>query len=320
MELIRGVDNIRPRQRGCVATIGNFDGVHLGHQAVLRQLAARAAEVGAPATVLTFEPQPREFFSPADAPARLSRLRDKLEMLQRFGVARVVCLRFGRALAEQSAQAFIDEILVAGLGLRWLIVGDDFRFGRGREGDFARLQAGGLRHGFTVTGTDSVEVAGRRVSSSRVRQALAAGDLAGAATLLGRPYCIGGRVVRGDARGRQIGFPTANVRVLHRRAPISGVFAVRVSGAGAQMLSGVANVGSRPTVGGTQPLLEAHLFDYHGELYGQRIAVQFEHKLRDEQRFDDLDALIVQIQQDVKQAREFLAPAPDGGWRAFDLK
>jgi len=306
MELIRGVYNLRPRHRGCVATIGNFDGVHLGHQAVIGQLAEQASARKFPAAVILFEPQPQEFFQPATAPGRLMRLRDKLMALRRYSVDRVLCLRFGTRLAAMSAEDFVRQILIDGLGVRYLVVGDDFRFGRNRAGDFAMLQKAGAQSGFPVAPMHTFSVDGARVSSTRIRDALAAGHLAQAVRLLGRSVRISGRVAHGDKRGRTIGIPTANIH-LHRNAtPLRGVYAVEVFGLEGEPLAGVANVGTRPTVDGTRMLLEVHLFDFDRDIYGRHVSVDFLHKLRDEQRFASFDELKVRIYQDIDEARVWL--------------
>lgn len=307
MELIRGLHNLSSRHHGCVATIGNFDGVHLGHQAVLGQLAEKADEYGVPTTVITFEPQPQEYFAPDNAVPRLTRLREKLLALRRFSVDRVLCLSFNRLLATLPAEEFIERILVKGLGVRYLVVGDDFRFGAGRRGDFSLLQAAGEKYGFQVAHMHTFALAGERVSSTRIRQALARGEMEQAEQLLGRPYRMCGRVVHGDKRGRTIGFPTANIRLHRKASPISGVFAVELFGVEGEPWRGVANVGVRPTVQGLRPLLEVHLFDFNGDLYGRHVYVDFLHKIRDEQRFESFDALKQQIQLDAQQAREFFS-------------
>lgn len=307
MELIRGLYNLRPLQRGCVVTIGNFDGVHLGHRAVLRQLAEISRELQLPAVVVIFEPQPQEFFAGDAAPPRLTRWREKIQALCDYGVSRVVCLRFNRQLAAMSAQDFIDKLLIEGIAVRYLVVGDDFRFGHKRLGDFALLQAAGGRYGFQVASMRTFTRDNARVSSSRIRAALHAGDLASAATLLGRPYRMTGRVVHGDKRGRELGFPTANIRLQRRVAPLSGIFVVKLFGLGTEPLPGVASVGIRPTFGGTQCLLEVHIFDFQQEIYGCYVQVEFLRKLRDEWRFDSSAALIRQMEIDCAQARQFLA-------------
>lgn len=305
MELIRGLHNLRPRHRGCAATIGNFDGVHLGHQAVLGQLSERAAELGLPMVVVTFEPQPQEFFCPATAPPRLTRLREKLEALRRYAVERVLVLRFDARLAALSADEFIQRVLVDGLDVRYLVVGDDFRFGQGRAGDFRLLQETGARADFQVVNMHTFAVGGARVSSTRVRTALAQGDLEAAEALLGRPYRISGRVAAGEQRGRTIGFPTANIHLHRHQSPLQGVYAVELFGLEQEPLPGVANLGRRPTVGGTRLQLEVHLFDFDREIYGRNVHVNFLRRIRDERTFESFDALRRQIDVDAAQARAF---------------
>ena len=307
MEFIRGHYNLRPEHRGCVVTIGNFDGVHLGHQSVLGQLAEKAAELDVPSVVITFEPHPQEFFGFDNTPPRLTRLREKLLALQRYSVDRVLCLHFNRQLAAMPAMDFIEKLLIQGLDVRYLVVGDDFRFGNKRQGDFAMLREVGQQRGFQVANLHTFLVDGMRVSSTRVRDALACGDLDEADKLLGRAYRMSGRVAHGDKRGRSIGFPTANVH-LHRRAtPVQGVFAVEVFGLEREPIEGVANVGVRPTVDGTRTLLEIHLFDFDEDIYGRHINVEFSRKLRAERQFENLETLRQQIAQDVEQARAFFA-------------
>ncbi len=305
MELIRGSHNLRPQHRGCVATIGNFDGVHLGHQAVLGQLAEKAALLGLPTIVITFEPQPLEVFTNGHAPPRLSRFREKMQTLRRFSVDRVLCIRFNRAFASITASDFIERLLVNGLGVRYLVVGDDFRFGHRRQGNFDMLVSAGSDHGFQVAKMHSFHVDGIRVSSTRIRDALAVGDFQGAEKCLGRPYRMSGRVARGDARGRTIGFPTANIH-LHRKAtPLLGVFAVEVFGLDREPWVGIANVGTRPTVDGTRTLLEVHLFDFDEMIYGRYVQVDFLKKIRHEQRFDSLEQLTAQIKRDEAAAKAY---------------
>lgn len=303
MRVFRG--HSRPVPAPVVLAIGNFDGVHLGHASLLRRLAEVAGSSGLAPTVLSFEPHPREFFAPASAPARLTTLREKLELLAECGATQAMICPFNAAFAALSADEFIEQVLVRGCRVRHLIIGDDFRFGRGRSGDFALLQAAGQRFGFTVEAMGSVTVDGERVSSSAVRQALAAGNMERAALLLGRPYIIDGQVSHGDKVGRQLGFATANIRIRHNPLPMTGVFAVEVRGLGEQPLPGVANLGIRPTVGGTRPLLEVHLFDFDRDIYGAHISVRFVHKLRDEKRFPNFDALKAQIAADAAAARAF---------------
>ena len=303
MRVFRGYS--RPVPVPVVLAIGNFDGVHLGHAALVRQLADAAVRLESVPAVLTFEPHPREFFMPASAPARLTTLREKLELLGDSGASQAMICPFNAAFAALSADEFIERVLVRSLQVKHLIIGDDFRFGRGRLGDFAMLQAAGTRFGFTVETMPSVTVDGERVSSSAVRAALATGEMERAARLLGRPYIIDGRVAHGDKIGRQLGFATANIRIKHNPLPMTGVFAVEVSGLGEKPLPGVANLGIRPTVGGTRPLLEVHLFDFNRDIYSAHISVRFVHKLRCEQRFPNLDALKAQIAADAATARAF---------------
>jgi riboflavin kinase/FMN adenylyltransferase len=291
----------------CALTIGNFDGVHRGHRALIDRVTAKARELGLTSCVLTFEPHPREFFAREAAPARLTRLRDKLELMAAAGVKRVHVARFDAAFAARSAASFIDDVLVRGLGVRWLLVGRDFRFGERRSGDFATLEDAAIRHGFRLESMPDVLFDGERVSSSAVRAALKAGDLQAAQRLLGHPYTISGRVAHGAKLGRGLGFPTANI-VLRRTAPISGIFVVEVEGLPGGKKPGVASIGRRPTVNPVPiPLLETHLFDWDGDLYGEHIRVRFLKKLRDEEKYDGLDALRRAIARDADQAREYFA-------------
>ncbi|MFW5969744.1 MAG: bifunctional riboflavin kinase/FAD synthetase [Halofilum sp. (in: g-proteobacteria)] len=306
MELVRGRHNLRPRHRGCAVTIGNFDGVHLGHQAVIEQLMARARALGVPGCVVTFEPHPREFFDPAHAPARLSRLRDKLAAIDRLGVDRVLVLRCDRTLTDLSPEAFIDELLIAGLDVRHLVVGDDFRFGHRRAGDFSTLAVAGERHGFGVEAATTYVIGGERVSSTRVREALAAGDLDAAAELLGGRYTMRGRVVHGQKLGRDLGYPTANIPLDGYPLPLTGVIAVLACTADGRRLPGVANLGWRPTVAGTRPLLEVYAFDFSGDLYGQHLAVELVELLRPEEHFESLDILVERMHDDARRARAVL--------------
>ena len=290
------------RARGrCALTIGNFDGVHRGHRALIDRVVARARENDFTSCVLTFEPHPREFFAGEAAPARITRLRDKLELLAQAGVERVHVARFDARFAALAPERFVEDVLVDGLGVRTLTIGRDFRYGARRAGDFATLEAAGKRHGFSLEAMDDVEFEGRRVSSSAVRAALEAGDLRAAERLLGHPYSISGRVAHGAKLGRGLGFPTANI-VLRRPPPISGIFAVEVDRYG----RGVASVGRRPTVNPVAiPLLEVHLFDRDEDLYGEHLRVRFLKKLRDEEKYDGLPALQAAIARDARQARDF---------------
>ena len=292
-------------------TIGNFDGVHLGHQAMLARLKEAADRRGLVSCVMTFEPHPREFFAPDQAPTRLTSLREKLELLAESGVERVQVCRFNFNFAKISAEDFIARILQRGLGVRWILVGDDFRFGARRAGDFAMLQAYSARHGFEVAEMPSFTVNGLRVSSTAVREALASGDLDLAHRLLGRPYSISGRVVDGDKLGKKIGFPTANMQLRHNRPPLSGIFAVEVHGAAEsspqRVTRGVASLGVRPTVHESgKPVLEVHLFDFDQEIYGRHLRMDFLHKLRDEEKYSDLDTLTRQIERDVENAKNYI--------------
>jgi riboflavin kinase/FMN adenylyltransferase len=295
--------NAPPGGSRCALTIGNFDGVHRGHRALIERVSAKARELRVASCVLTFEPHPREFFAGPAAPARLTRLRDKLELMAAAGVNHVHVARFDAPFAALPATRFVDEVLVRGLGARWLLVGRDFRFGARRSGDYAALQESAARHGFALEAMGDVLLDGERVSSSAVRAALQAGDLGRAERLLGRPYALSGRVVHGARLGRDLGFPTANVP-LRRSPPLAGIYVVEVQG----YWRGVASVGRRPTVNPVAvPLLEVHLLDWQGELYGKRLRVRFLRKLRDEAKFDGLPALREAIARDAEQAREYFA-------------
>ena len=308
MQLIRGQHNLRPSHRGCVATIGNFDGVHLGHQAVFAALGEKARQYGVPSTVILFEPQPMEFFRPDQAPARLTRLREKLIHIRACGIDRVLLLEFNQHLASQEAEDFIENVLVEGLGIHYLYVGDDFRFGRERQGNFSLLKEKGEALGFSVASMDTVCHADCRISSTRIRTALEVGDFDVAQACLGRPYQICGRVGHGNRRGRTIGFPTLNINLHRRVSPLTGVFAVRVQGLAEQDLPGVANIGTRPTVDGEgRPLLEAHLFDFDEQVYGCQVGVTFVSRIREERKFPSFDDLKQQILQDAADARRILA-------------
>lgn len=307
MELIRGLHNLREKHRGCVATIGNFDGVHLGHCKVLEQVKQKAEELGLPSVVITFEPQPREFFGGADAPPRLTRFGEKFRLLEAQGIDRHLCLTFNERLRAMTANQFVEELLLRGLSVKHFVVGDDFRFGCDRTGDYTMLRAAGEKHGFTVVNTHTFELDGERISSSRVRSVLENNQLDEAAQLLGRTYTVSGRVMHGQKLGRQLGVPTANVRMHRFPCPLRGVYAVEASGEGVGRLQGVCNVGLRPTVCGQQPVLEVHLFDFDQEIYGQLLTVEFKHFIRDERKFDGIDMLKQQIFKDIEEARAFFA-------------
>jgi riboflavin kinase/FMN adenylyltransferase len=307
MKVIRGLHNLDPRHRGSVATIGNFDGVHLGHRAVFHNLLEKGRAWGLPATVITFEPQAMEYFAPDAAPARLTRLREKLAALQACHIQQVVVLEFGPKLAAMRGRDFVQGLLVDGLGVRHLLVGDDFRFGRGREGDFHLLAEMGREHGFAVEDLHTITHGDERVSSTRIREALARGEFELARHLLGRPYRICGRIGHGDKRGRRIGYPTANLNLHRRVSPLRGVYAVMVSGIADGPWPAVANIGTRPTVdGGARYLLEVHLFDFTGDIYGRHAQVEFRLKLRDEQKFSSFAELKTQIDRDAVAARQYL--------------
>lgn len=307
-EFIRGLHNLRPQHHGCALTIGNFDGVHRGHRAVIERLRDRAKMLGVPSTVMVFEPQPQEFFAPTVAVPRLTRIRDKVAALADAGVDRVFCLRFDARQAAMSAAEFIERIVVAGLGARFVVVGDDFRFGKGRAGDIAMLRTAGAQAGFEVAAMDTFAVAGGRVSSTRIREALATGDMEAARDMLGRPYRISGHVGHGSKLGRQLGVPTINMALGRRAAALNGIFAVEVDGVVAgRRWPGAASLGVRPTVNGTRPLLEVHLLDFEGDLYGRLVNVDFLHRLRDEKKFESLDALRKAIENDIHETRAWFA-------------
>ncbi|MCX4188045.1 bifunctional riboflavin kinase/FAD synthetase [Methylophaga sp. OBS4] len=307
LKIIRSFHNLPKSFEGCVATIGNFDGVHLGHQAVLGQLAMKGDMLGLPAVVITFEPQPYEYFVPDKAPARLTRFREKVEALRCYSIHALCVLRFDEKLARMSAEDFIQKLVVEGLKVRYLVVGDDFRFGRHRNGDFSSLQKAGREHGFQVVNMHTFAIDHMRVSSTRIRDALRDGDLSLAEKLLGRPYRMSGRVAHGDKRGRKMGFPTANIHLHRCKIPLNGVYAVQLFGLDEEPVNGVANIGIRPTIGGDKALLEVHLFDFNRDIYGEHVQVHFLHKIRDEQKFDGLQALTAQIEQDCQQARAYFS-------------
>ena len=309
MRLLRGLNNIPSDFRGCVATIGNFDGLHLGHQAILESLDEAAQKTGLPTLVMLFEPQPKEFFAPTQAPARLASLREKILDLKQAGVDYVLCLPFGQQLRSMTADAFIRQILLDALKVRHLIVGDDFRFGCDRSGDFAALAVAGDVHGFAVADTPTYELAGDRVSSTRVRAELAGAELDQVHRLMGRPYRMNGRVIFGRQLGRLLQTPTANIRIARRHLPMSGVFAVEATvQESGQRFQGVANLGIKPSITEQpEPSLEVHLFDFAGDLYGKHLDVTFCSRLRTEQRFDSLEALGAAIEQDKTHARAWFA-------------
>ncbi len=306
MQLVCGLHNIRESHKGCVATIGNFDGVHLGHQDIFKQIRERAKALKVRSCAIMFEPQPKEFFAPALAPARISTMREKIELLEHYGIDQVLVVRFDDVFRSLSAEAFIRQVLVDGLAIRHLVVGDDFRFGSDRAGNFSRLEKAGIEFGFTVNNTRSIIVSGERVSSTLVRRCLHNADFTETASLLGRTYKMSGKVVAGQQLGRTLGVPTANIHLNRHHIPMSGVFAVRVTVQG-HIWPGVANLGVRPTVAGKTPLLEVHLLGYSGNLYGKRIQVEYVEKIREEKKFDSLDALKAAINDDMSKAQIILA-------------
>ncbi|MEM7078151.1 MAG: bifunctional riboflavin kinase/FAD synthetase [Pseudomonadota bacterium] len=307
MEIISGVHNIRPRHHGCVITMGNFDGVHRGHQHLIAQLCEQGARQGVPSALVTFEPQPREFFAGAQVPPRLTRLREKVVLLERAGLDRLVLLPFNERTAKTPPEWITHQLFDELLGARYVQVGDDFRFGRNREGDYAMIAAAGAALGYTVGRADTLYDGDVRVSSTLVREVLAGGDFATAERLLGHEYFIMGRVVYGRQLGRQLGVPTANIRLQRYKAALEGVYCVTVNGVGERVYNGIANIGVRPTVDGKEPLLEVHLFDFQGDLYNRLLSVTFKQKLRDEQAFESIDALKAQIDRDLVSAREWFA-------------
>lgn len=315
VELVRGIHNLKDRHRrtkdgveGTVLTIGAFDGLHRGHRAVLEHLRLRAEQAALPSVVVTLEPLPREYFSPLDAPPRLMSFREKCEGLAELGIDTVLMVRFNDKMRNMEATEFIEYVFVEGLSARHIVVGDDLRFGRDGGGDFDLLEGLALKHNFTVEDTSTLALDGKRVSSTRIRKLLEAGDFDEAELLLGRPYSISGKVIYGQQLGRTLGTPTANVELHRLRAAMSGVYAVEVQiqSADAPWLPGVANVGCRPTVNDSiKAILEVHLLDFSGDLYGKRISVRFRHKIREEQKFASLELLKEQIHRDVGTAKEF---------------
>jgi riboflavin kinase/FMN adenylyltransferase len=305
MQLIRGIHNIQAEDHGCVLTIGNFDGVHLGHARVIKALIEKAKALNCTPAVMIFEPQPQELFAPETAPARLTRLRDKYFLLKKLGVQRLICVNFHREFANKDAQEFIEQLLVKQLGIKHLIIGDDFRFGKNRVGDFNLLKQAGEKLSFAVSDTASFKLSDCRISSTQIRNALEHDKLADAEKMLGRAYSIIGRVFHGDKRGRQLGFPTANVLLKRRVSPVSGVYVVKINTVN-NCFYGVANIGSRPTVSGIRQQLEVHIFDFNKDIYGETIEVVMLKKLRNEMKFSSLDELTTQISQDSEQAKNFV--------------
>ncbi len=310
MNLIRYLNNLTPFADGCAVTIGNFDGVHLGHQAVFKQLQEVAAALKLPLVVMTFDPSPQEFFS-QDPPARLTRLREKLCYFSECKLRNIICLRFNKALEQLSAEDFVKDILIKKLNMKHLIVGEDFRFGYKRQGDYELLQTLAQRYGFGLSKAIVInDSKGERISSTRVRSLLAAGQFAEANALLGHPYVMIGRVVHGEKLGRTLGFPTANIELQRRKSPLQGIFAVRVHGLNARVYLGVVSLGTRPAVNGKKMLLEVYFFDFDQEIYGKLLKIEFCHKLRDERHFESLALLTEQIAKDVVNAKEYFSRHP----------
>ena len=308
MRLISGIPHLPVFKNGCVLSIGNFDGVHLGHQAVIKKLAERGKVLGLPVVIMVFEPQPLEYFLGDKAPHRLTRLREKIIQLAKLPVDDLVIVRFNKHIADYEAALFIEEVLISKLKVKHLVIGDDFHFGKNRQGDFAMLKDKGEIHGFTVEDTGSLQVEGQRVSSTLIRNALAVGDLEQVEAMLGYRYSICGRVVHGHKRGRTIGYPTANIRMARKNIPVSGVFAVTMTGIDGSEIEGIANVGVRPTVDGSNKVvLETFLFDFNQDIYGRYVEVHFKQKIRAERRFQTVDELKEQIIDDVAEAKKIFA-------------
>jgi len=308
MHLIRGLTHLEPLAQGCVLTVGNFDGVHTGHKKVIEKLAAQGKAMGLPVIVMMFEPQPLEFFLGDNAPSRLTRLREKVIQFKSLPVDNIVIIRFNQLMANYDAEQFIADLLVKKLNVKHLVVGDDFHFGKARRGNFAMLKEKGLQYDFNVEDTRSFFVKQHRVSSTLIRDALGCGDLSKAKQMLGRDYSVCGRVAHGNKRGRTIGFPTANIQMFRRNTPITGVYAVTMTGIADKEIQGVANVGTRPTVdGGKKVILETHLFDFNTEIYGQYVEVFFKYKIRDEVRFQSLNELKTQINKDIIVAKQIFS-------------
>jgi len=305
MELIRGSYNLDEQHRGCVVTIGNFDGVHLGHQAMLAQLKNKANALNCACMVISFEPLPHEYFAGDKGPSRLSSLRDKYKALRNSSVDYLLCLPFNQQLSKQTAEAFIDELLVKKLGVQHLVVGDDFRFGKNRTGCFNLLKRVGKTSGFSVEQSATFELDAERVSSTRIRLALKHGEMNNVKQLLGRDYSICGRITHGDKIGSGLGFATANIHLRHASADTHGVYAVEVTGIDNKTLPGVASIGTRPTVGGIRQQLEVHIINFNKNIYGQYIEVHLLHKIRNEEHFDSLETLTEHMHLDLQQAKNF---------------
>ena len=312
MRVIRGLTHIKPLDVGCVLTIGNFDGLHLGHQTVIDKLVKQGQQLGLPVVVLIFEPQPLEYFLNKNAPSRLMRLREKVIQFSHLSIDDLLILPFNRTLADYDANAFIKALLVERLNVKYLVIGDDFHFGKAREGNFSLLKEKGRQFGFEVKNSQSYLQQGMRISSTLIRDALGVGNLKRAKQMLGRDYSICGRISHGDKRGRTLGFPTANIQMLRRNTPISGVFAITMTGVGQGEIQGIANVGIRPTFkGGSKVILETHLFEFNQEIYGAYVEVHFKDKIRNEIRFESFEQLKAQIKEDVARVKQFFIETED---------
>jgi riboflavin kinase/FMN adenylyltransferase len=308
MHIIRGLTHLKPLKNGCVLTIGNFDGLHLGHQAIIERVIYHGKRLNLPVVVVIFEPQPLEYFLGVNAPSRLMRLREKALQFSLLSINELLVLPFNHHFADYDADVFIQTLLVETLKVKYLVIGDDFHFGKARRGNFALLKTTGQKFGFTVENTQSYQQQNLRVSSTLIRNALSTGELKKAKKMLGRDYSICGRVVHGHKRGRTLGFPTANIRLFRKNTPISGVFAVTLTGINQSEIQGIANVGTRPTFSGdTDIILETHLFDFNQDIYGLYVEVHFKHKIRNEMRFDSLAQLKKQIAQDVLTVQQFFS-------------
>jgi riboflavin kinase/FMN adenylyltransferase len=305
MKLIRGLYNLRQPIPASAVTIGNFDGVHRGHQLVISQLKQVAGAASLPTVVIIFEPQPIEYFAPDKAPKRLARFREKIAYLKAQQIDYLLCLHFDQKLAAQNAEDFVQQILVSSLNTKHLVIGDDFHFGKNRQGNFQFLKDNCERYGFMVDETQTLMIDDERVSSTRIRESIQQGDFEKAAELLGRPYSLSGRIAHGQKLGRKLGYPTINIKMGDKTLIVKGIFAVNVKGLDNRLLEGVASIGTRPTVNGVDTILEVYILDFDRDVYGSSVEVNFLHKIRNEEKFDSLDELTAHIAQDTKKAKAF---------------